>query len=116
MSAALHTLVVIVIQIAVGLATGNWWVGGLACLYWAGREVAQAEYRWIEHHGSGLRANLRWDSIYRTPGIWTTDALWADLLVPAAAAVALAVVGPQFGAGVLDIVQQARQMLAVLVG
>lgn len=28
--------------------------------YFIGREIAQAEYRWIEQFGEGLRANMPW--------------------------------------------------------
>ncbi|WP_236554856.1 hypothetical protein [Novosphingobium sp. 9U] len=50
------------VQAIVGLLTGRWWTGAaLASGYFIGREVAQAEYRWIELYGAGLRANMpRW--------------------------------------------------------
>lgn len=56
-----HALVALALQIAVGLACGNWWAGGLlgAALF-IGREHAQAEYRWIESFGLGRRANMPW--------------------------------------------------------
>lgn len=28
--------------------------------YFIGREIAQAEYRWIEYYGKGKRANMPW--------------------------------------------------------
>ena len=54
-----HTLIALSVQAAIGLATGNWWTGAaLAAGIFAGREHAQAEYRWIEQFGHHKRANL----------------------------------------------------------
>jgi hypothetical protein len=56
-----HALAAVAIQAVIGLTTRNWWIGAaLASGYFLGREVAQAEYRWIEQFGDGLRANLLW--------------------------------------------------------
>jgi hypothetical protein len=56
-----HALVALGVQAIIGLLTGRWWTGAaLASGYFIGREVAQAEYRWIEIFGSGLRANMPW--------------------------------------------------------
>lgn len=55
----LHALIAVSTQGAVGLLTGNWWLGGaLACTWWVAREHTQAEYRWIEKYGQGKRANM----------------------------------------------------------
>jgi hypothetical protein len=58
----IHILVTAIIQIAVGVATGNWWIGGLAVVsLYLGREHAQAEYRWIERYTlDKLRASMPW--------------------------------------------------------
>ena len=56
-----HTGMTAVAQAAVGVASGDWLLGGmLASGYFIGRELAQAEYRWIEDYGLGLRANMPW--------------------------------------------------------
>ena len=56
-----HALITAIIQIACGLLFGNWLIGALiACGFYVGRELAQAEYRWIERYGLGLRANMPW--------------------------------------------------------
>ena len=54
-----HAIYALGIQLAVGLLTGNWWVGAAAgSFFFIGREIAQAEYRWIKEFGSGKRANM----------------------------------------------------------
>jgi hypothetical protein len=58
---ALHAAGAIAVQSLVASMTGNWWTGAAAGgALFLGREIAQAEYRWIERFGSGQRANLRW--------------------------------------------------------
>ncbi len=55
-----HALVAAFVQTIIGLQTGKWWAGGaLSSGYFVGRELAQAEYRWIEQVGTGLRADMR---------------------------------------------------------
>jgi hypothetical protein len=56
-----HVLIALAVQFLVGVWTGRWWTGAaLASGYFLGREIAQAEYRWIEIYGAGLRANMPW--------------------------------------------------------
>ena len=51
-----HIALALTIQILVGRLTGNWWAGAaLASAYFVGREVTQAEYRWIELYGGPAR-------------------------------------------------------------
>ncbi|MDT0508941.1 hypothetical protein [Novosphingobium sp. MMS21-SN21R] len=77
-----HALVALVIQAAVGLTTRNWWAGAaLASGYFIGREIAQAEYRWIEQYGQGLRANLPWWGTFDLR-IWPKPDQWADWIGP----------------------------------
>lgn len=77
-----HAAIAIVIQAIVGLATRNWWAGGLAaCCYFIGRELAQAEYRWIETYGEGLRANAPWWAAF-DGRVWVTVDQYADVLGP----------------------------------
>ena len=92
MSLVEHALVALLIQIVVGLCTRNWWAGAaLACGYFVGREIAQAEYRWIEQFGHGQRGNLPWWGAFDTR-VWPRLDQWADLLGPLGVTVALATV------------------------
>lgn len=85
-----HALVALAIQIVVGLATRNWWAGAvLACGYFIGRELAQAEYRWIEQYGAGLRANAPWWAAFDVR-VWTKADQLADVVGPILATSALA--------------------------
>lgn len=73
---------------------GAWATGGEPAIggvlwagYFIGREIAQAEYRWIEAFGGGLRANMGWFDRFN-PKVWkTTDVL--DWALPLAVAVVL---------------------------
>lgn len=77
-----HALVAAAVQAVAGLLTGKWWVGGLLpTSYFIGREVAQAEYRWIEQFGSGERANLPWHAAL-DPRVWQTADQFADAIGP----------------------------------
>lgn len=69
-----HLHVALLIQlcgIGLGLALGvplhqGAWLGCFAaCAVCIAREVTQHEYRWIEHKGGGLRANMPWYAGYR---------------------------------------------------
>lgn len=85
-----HALIALVLQIVIGLATRNWWAGALlACAYFTGRELAQAEYRWIEHFGEGLRANAPWWAAFDRR-VWVTTDQIADILGPLLATIPLA--------------------------
>lgn len=84
-----HALVAVAVQAAIGLTTRNWWIGAaLACGYFLGREIAQAEYRWIEAFGGGLRSNMPWWGAFDLR-VWPRADQWADVLGPAAATGAL---------------------------
>lgn len=77
----IHAAIAVAAQVLVGLLTGNWWLGGaLACLWWIAREHTQAEYRWIEEFGRGMRANMpQWGGF--DPRIWNVPSV-LDWLVP----------------------------------
>lgn len=80
-----HALAALAIQAVIGLATRNWWAGAaLACGYFIGREAAQAEYRWVEQFGQGLRANLPWWGAFDLR-VWPKADQWADWIGPIAA-------------------------------
>lgn len=77
-----HAIVALVIQAVIGLTTRNWWAGAaLACGYFIGREVAQAEYRWIEQFGQGFRANMPWWGAFDSR-VWPKADQWADWVGP----------------------------------
>lgn len=87
-----HALAALAIQAVIGLATRNWWAGAaLASGYFMGRELAQAEYRWIEQFGQGLRANLPWWGVLDLR-VWPKPDQWADLIGPIAATTAVATI------------------------
>ncbi len=49
--------------------------------YLLGRELAQAEYRWIEHYGKGLRANMPyWGAL--DPKVWNLHSFFFNLTLP----------------------------------
>lgn len=61
MKLSAHPLIAVAVQAAVGLATGNWLLGGALMVgVYLGREHAQAEQRWIEEYGFGRRVNMPW--------------------------------------------------------
>jgi hypothetical protein len=84
----IHPLIALTWQIGLGLITGNWWLGVASSLFFAGREITQAEYRYIEHYGSGLRANMPWWGRF-DPRVWTFHSL-TDWLLPLGLTVAVA--------------------------
>lgn len=79
----IHTLIALVLQLALATLTGNAWYGVATAAFYVGRELAQAEYRWIERYGLGLRANLPFTGQF-DPRVWTLKSL-SDMLLPLAA-------------------------------
>ncbi len=87
-----HLALALALQLLVVAATRSWWAGAFAAVAWAiSRELTQAEYRWIEHHGGGLRANMPWWGGF-DPIVWQNADPWLDWLAPTvfAAGIALA--------------------------
>ena len=85
-----HILLAIVTQIAVAMALRSWAAGGAVASAWAiSREITQAEYRWIEQFGSGLRANMPWWGGF-DPAVWHRIDPWLDWFLPTLAVVAVA--------------------------
>jgi len=85
-----HIVAALVIQAMVGRLTGNWWAGAaLGSAYFLGREVAQAEYRWIEEFGQGLRANMPWWGPFDLR-VWPKLDQWVDWIGPIGATGAVA--------------------------
>jgi len=85
-----HLAIAVALQAFVGLTTGNWWAGAaLAAGIFAGREHAQAEYRWIEQVGQHKRANLHpWDAL--EPRMWDFHSWFWNLSLPILAVLAIA--------------------------
>jgi hypothetical protein len=85
-----HALVALAVQTLVGVVTGRWWTGAaLSSSYFIGREVAQAEYRWIEVFGAGLRANMPWWAMFDSR-VWPKLDQTVDCLGPVVATCGLA--------------------------
>lgn len=85
----MHALIAILIQIGLGLASGNWLLAGLAgAAVFIGREHAQAEQRWIERFGLGRRANMPWWGGFDVR-VWNRKSL-LDWIAPIAATLIIA--------------------------
>lgn len=80
----------VLIQAFFGLTTGNWRLPAVATsMFFIGREITQAEYRWIAAFGDGRRANMPWWGGF-DPAAWTQKAL-LDMLLPVLATLLVAV-------------------------
>lgn len=77
-----HLAIALLIQSSVKkLLRTSWLAGAAAAASWAiSREIAQAEYRWIEWYGERLRENMPWWGPF-DPRVWHADAL-VDWLAP----------------------------------
>lgn len=85
-----HLVIAVLVQFVVARLTGNWWLGAaLASTYFFGREIAQAEYRWIEQFGGGRRSNMPWWGPLDLR-VWSTPDQWLDWIGPLAATSAIA--------------------------
>jgi hypothetical protein len=85
-----HLAIAILIQVIVVLLLRSWAAGAAtACAWSVSREITQAEYRWIEHLGDGLRANMPWWGGLDLR-VWQSWHSWLDWIVPCAAVVAIA--------------------------
>ena len=77
-----HPIAALAIQALIGALTGNWWAGAASgAAFFIGREITQAEYRWIDTYGLGLRANMPWWAAF-DPRVWRKFDAWADWLAP----------------------------------
>lgn len=54
----------------------------LAISFFIGREHAQAEYRWIERYGGGIRKNMPWWATL-DKRVWDFHSWFWNLLLPA---------------------------------
>jgi hypothetical protein len=92
-----HILLALALQFAVFLLLKNWWAGAAAASAWAiSREITQAEYRWIETYGSGLRANMPWWGGL-DPKVWGYADPWLDWIVPLLTVVMVALFAQRVG-------------------
>jgi hypothetical protein len=87
-----HILICLALQ-GIGYAlTKNPFIGAIAgVFFFAGREIAQAEYRNIEASPSKLRKNM---SVFGgfNPKYWTIKALLADLTIPSVIVITIAII------------------------
>jgi hypothetical protein len=91
-----HALAALIIQSVIGMTTRNWWAGAaLASGYFIEREFAQAEYRWIEQFGHGLRANMPWWGPFDLR-VWPKPDQWIDWIGPVLVTTAAAVIARKY--------------------
>lgn len=77
----IHSIVVI-LSFCVGLLFGYPIVFTLCSLwFFIGREIAQAEYRWIEKFGNGKRVNMHWYAPIDLR-LWDSHSWWWNLALP----------------------------------
>jgi len=85
-----HVVLALALQALVDRLAGSRVAGACAAIAWAvAREVTQAEYRWIERFGGGLRANMPWWGGLDVR-VWPKADQWLDWLLPTLAVVGLA--------------------------
>ena len=66
--------------------------GAIAAGAWSiSREVTQAEYRWIEQFGAGLRENMAWWGGFDLR-VWQKLDPWLDWLLPCLTVMAIALI------------------------
>jgi hypothetical protein len=87
-----HPLAALTIQLLIRQLDGSWWLGAaIGSSYFLGREIAQAEYRWIEQFGQGLRANMPWWAAFDLR-VWPKLDQWMDWIGPLTTTCALALI------------------------
>jgi hypothetical protein len=83
MAVLCHLVLAMLMQLLVVRLCANWLAGALVASAWAiSREITQAEYRWIELFGGGLRANMPWWGGFDLR-VWQSPDPWFDWLLPA---------------------------------
>ena len=86
----IHLPLAAFIQALTAYLTGDLWLGAaIASGFFCGREHAQAEYRWIERYGFGLRANMPWHGGLQGR-VWNIKSL-LDMIIPTALTIIVAV-------------------------
>jgi len=85
-----HIVLAVLIQLPVAILLRSWAAGATAACAWSvSRELTQAEYRWIEQFGAGLRANMPWWGGLDLR-VWQNIDPWLDWLVPSMTVIAIA--------------------------
>lgn len=88
-----HAVIAVVIQAGWAFAAGDWWAGAaIGIAVFAGREHAQAEYRYIRAHGGNRYATPRLPEIACLHPRWWSLGSVLDVIVPALACVVLAAI------------------------
>jgi len=83
-----HIIPALLVQLL--LSPFGWWLGALFAIgYYLGREMAQAEYRLIQKHYGGKRANMPWWGAFQRRA-WDQKSV-LDVLLPSLAVIAVAV-------------------------
>lgn len=86
-----HILLALAIMGLVRWLSRSWIGGAAAASAWAiAREITQAEYRWIETYGAGLRRNMPWWGGLDL-SVWQHLDPWLDLIVPTLVVTTLAI-------------------------
>jgi len=86
-----HLVQALILQLILFFIFNDLWIGVFSSsAFFAGREIAQAEYRWIQQYGNGKRSNLPWWGFldYR---VWPISSWFFDLLLPIIGVVGVAV-------------------------
>jgi hypothetical protein len=79
-----HLLIAVAIQWPISRLLRSWSAGAAAACAWSiAREITQAEYRWIERFGGGLRANMPWWGGFDLR-VWNKLDPWLDWTLPCA--------------------------------
>ena len=87
-----HIVLAVLIQLPIALLLRSWAAGAAAACAWSlSRELTQAEYRWIEQFGAGLRANMPWWGGLDLR-VWQNFDPWFDWLMPSLTVVVIAIV------------------------
>ena len=91
-SHATHIAWALGIQVVIGLPTGNWWAGAAAGSFlFIGRELAQAEYRYIQANGGSRYSTPQRPEIASLhPRWWSRDSV-LDWLLPVVVTMGIAV-------------------------
>jgi hypothetical protein len=85
-----HLVLALTIQALIFLLCRSWLAGATAAIAWAiSREITQAEYRWIEAYGGGLRANMPWWGGLDMR-VWQKVDAWLDWTLPSLLVLAVA--------------------------
>src|SRR5690348_10371922 len=85
-----HIILALAMQAVVARLCRSWLAAALAASLWAmSPELTQAEYRWIERFGGGLRANMPWWGAL-DPRVWGNLDPWLDWSAPTMVTVTIA--------------------------